>query len=113
MLEGHGHWKKVEWGGVESNLKVGDILIRSDVYRNYIPPTGKQRGHIVMYVGHDLIAKYHPTAANNSTFVSASYLTRSPGCGPWEAEYATYECFRVTYPEENSRYANIVPYVLE
>lgn len=108
---GNGHWTKVDWGGDQSKLQVGDILIRNDIVRNYVPPTGKQRGHIVLFVGHDIIAKYHPDAPSSYLFVSASYEFRSPGCGAWKAEYSTYECYRNIQPETESRYTNLVPYV--
>ena len=71
---GKGLWEFVgEYDTVSDQLQPGDICITTSARR------GTEHGHIIMYVGNEAIQQKYPGASGE--FVSASYETRSPGCG--------------------------------
>lgn len=67
-------------------------------------------GHVVIYVGHELIAEKFPDADPNADFVSASLNERSPGCGHEDFHYDTrdYYVFRLKHYDEPGMYKNVV-----
>lgn len=66
-------------------------------------------GHVVMYVGHDIIAEKFPNSDASSDFVSASLNERSPGCGHVDFHYDTrdYYVFRLTQYDNSGTWINI------
>ena len=73
-------WQFVgEYDSHYSELEPGDIVITTNVRR------GSEHGHIVMFVGNEAVRKKYPNS--DAEFVSASYLTRSPGCGDHPPAY--------------------------
>ena len=91
--------------GIYDNLQPGDILILN--------------GHVLMFVGHDLINNKHGNnATSDSDSVSGSYGTRSPTCcnnttdlinrcggQDWDGR-GEYEIFRCTKPDNSDKYKN-------
>ena len=67
-------------------------------------------GHIVMYVGNDIIKEKFPDADSSSDFVSASLNERSPGCGhdDFHSDSRPYMTFRLKQYETNSQYTHVV-----
>ena len=99
-------WEEIMWGGDETKLQPGDILIRWD------------GGHIELYVGHELASMVFTGQAGPQTaMVSASYGERSDGRSPAATNFYTggsrgldtYRAFRSTGKEPMSQYASYVP----
>ena len=77
---GNGLWELVgDYDSVMDQLQPGDICITTAERR------GTTHGHIIMFVGNEEIQKKYPGAEGE--FVSASYETRSPGCGSQRSYY--------------------------
>lgn len=100
-------WEKVGEFGVDvqiEDLQPGDIL-------NTIPPRrGSAHGHIVLYVGNEIIKEKYPDASDDAMFVSASLDERSPGCESWYGQFVGdgYYVYRNVQTEENSIYKDVV-----
>ena len=102
--EGGGQWEKVgefDSMGVDS-LEPGDILITTRARR------GSQHGHIVMYVSNEIVQEKYP--GSDASFVSASYMTRSPGCETYSGQFVGdgYYVYRLKEYEPNSQYKDCV-----
>lgn len=96
---GSGKWKKVGiWQQMtKEELEPGDVMVAPG-------------DHTMIYVGHDLIAKYHPTATADSDTVSASIAGRSPAC--WNEasrlhDYTTdFHVYRNINTERSDKYGS-------
>ena len=68
-------------------------------------------GHVVMYVGNEIIKEKFSDAPDDFIIVSASLNERSPGCEPyisWDDRLPTYKVFRLKEYEENGKYVDVV-----
>lgn len=90
-----------------STLQPGDILSKK-------ASGGGRSGHILMFTGEELNKSYHSGAEAKSCTVSASYGTRSPGCGPPAAisnpnAGTGYHIFRLKqYESDRTKYTSQV-----
>jgi len=102
----------VRWSGADDNFPVGDTRVQDNYLsnsslwtfvgkydQNYgkLSPgdivittpsrriSNKNHGHIVLYVGNESIRNRYPNSKGE--FVSASYGSRSPGCGDKKSDY--------------------------
>lgn len=97
-------WEEVDWNGDESKLQPSDVLIVSNA----------EEGHVILYVGNEMIKAKYPDAADTYKIVSGSIAGegspgRSPGCGALWSSYGHYRAFRNVKPETNSKYKNVIP----
>ena len=100
------HWTKVGEFGSDvqyEDLQPGDILNTTSGRR------GTTHGHIVIFVGNEIVREKFPNSA--ADFVSASYMERSPGCETWTPGRFVgqgYYVYRNTAPEDNPKYTGVV-----
>lgn len=120
----------VRWAGADDSFPAGDtgyqlsyLNNNSDKWESLGPSVNMQDagelqpgdicvcdGHIVMYVGNEIIKEKFPDVDSSSDFVSASLNTRSPGCGHdnFHVDTRPYMTFRLKQYETNSQYVDIV-----
>ena len=102
--EGGGQWEKVgEFDSMSmDDLLPGDILITTRARR------GSEHGHIVMYVSNEIVQEKYP--GSDASFVSASYMTRSPGCETYSGQFAGdgYYVYRLKEYEASPMYKDCV-----
>ncbi|MBD5585321.1 MAG: M23 family metallopeptidase [Clostridia bacterium] len=101
MIASTEKWEEVDWGGDESKLMPGDVLIISDPENDV--------GHVLVYVSNAIVKMKYPDALDTQVIVSGSIdgPPRSPGCGPLSG-YDDYRAFRCKKYETNSIYKNAV-----
>lgn len=114
---GPSRWEEVDWGGDVALLKPGDILIWNTNALGHGLPNGKRPGHIVMYVGNDLICEFHGadmaedlTICHASLEDSATATGRSPTVDAIYKDLLYFKAFRLTNPKPNDTYINVAPY---
>lgn len=94
------HWERVGKGAAmaaANELKPGDVCVST--------------GHVVMYVGNELIKEKYPDAPEDYVMVSASLNERSPGCEPliFSHDSRDYTVYRLKHYDEGDKYKNSVP----
>jgi len=87
-------WQVVSWGGDQSKLLPGDVMIQSDIC------------HIILYVGNEAVKAKYPNSPADYSIVSASSGERSPGIQAWWGECNSYLVFRNIEKEAGSKYLN-------
>lgn len=103
--EGKDKWERVDEAGGgkdESKLKPGDVLVT----------TGN--GHILMYLGKDIIAEVHGghDYDKNASMAQASFRDHSPGLIPHSqhaGDNRDFAVFRSKGGEEHSKYTDLKP----
>ena len=94
------HWERVGKGAAmaqANELKPGDVCVST--------------GHVVMYVGNEIIKEKYPDAPEDYVMVSASLNERSPGCEPliFSHDSRDYTVYRLKHYDEGDKYKNSVP----
>lgn len=108
-------WEEISWGGNEALLKPGDILIWSTKSRGLLS-NGRSAGHIIVYVGKEIIQQFHAGEASSSAVIchasigGSSSPSRSPACGGWYDDAKCFAAFRLINPSPNEAYTNAAPY---
>lgn len=108
-------WEEISWGGNEALLKPGDILIWSTKSRGPLS-NGNSAGHIIVYVGKEIIQQFHAGEASSSAVICHASIggrsspSRSPACGGWYDDAKCFAAFRLINPTPNEAYTNVAPY---
>ena len=103
-------WERVEWDGDVSKLKPGDILIRSDMWmqeKGITPPTKHQTGHVVMYVGNEIIKERWNDVSDYQCIVHGSYGDRGPHIAAFYSELKTFWVFRCVNQEVDTKWNSL------
>lgn len=114
---GPNKWKEIDWGGNVALLRPGDIIIWNTNLLGYGLPNGREPGHIVMYVGNELVREFYgDDMDSNLNICHASLENRTEATGRSPTVDAIYDdllyfkAFRLTTPQPSELYTNVAPY---
>lgn len=111
MLEQSDKWENVTAQiSTLDDLQPGDILLHASALDGNYNSDGTESNHIIMYLGKEVVQKYHPDVTDESqVFGSASFGDRPPNIGAEDSNFmATYTyVFRNIKKDTDSAYKDI------